>query len=108
MNLIHAIIYLPPIVAMDGQLAAHCLEHIARRGYRLVTVARDWALVDQLIRKNLAEVVVFAKQSHIDPDWLPRIEVVGEDTRDLCASRKRPRNDAPKAAERTRRPRLIS
>lgn len=106
---IHAAIYLPPDVAMDGQLTGHCLEHITRRSYRLVTVARDIKIVEQLIRLNAVQVVVFARQSHIDPSWLPRMEVVGEETRDLCAGRA-PRNDAPRVAEgRARqRPRLLS
>jgi hypothetical protein len=107
MHPIHAVIYLPPAITMDAQLTAHCLEHITRRGYRLVTVARDWPLIDRLSRLDLAQVVVFARHSHIDPTWLPRMEVVGEDTRDLCAGRA-PRNSAPRAAEQTRRPRLIS
>lgn len=88
-----AIIFLPTSVDLDSTLAAHCLEHIARRGYRLLTVARDWPIVEQLLRAGSAQVVVFARRSHVDPDWAPRFEFVGEDTRDDVAGRRRPRNE---------------
>lgn len=103
-----AIIFLPTSVDLDSTLAAHCLEHIGRRGYRLLTIARDWPVVEQLLRGGSAQVVVFARKSHIDPDWAPRFEVVGEDTRDDVAGR-RLRNAGPAAqpGQNRERPHLI-
>lgn len=102
--MIRAIIYLPLELALDSLLARHCLEHIGRRGYELLTVAREWAIVVQLLHLGRAEVVVFARRGHIDPNWTPRFEIVGDDTRDLCAGR--PRKD-DRHREGDDRPRLL-
>jgi hypothetical protein len=82
MQIIHAVIYLPAVIALTDPLAAHCLEHITRRGYALFTVARDWSLVQLLLRQGTVQVVVLARREHLDPDFTPRVEVVGQDTRD--------------------------
>lgn len=107
MHVIQAVIFLPADLALDGIYVKQCLEHLDRRGYRLATIAREWHVVERLLRLGMAEVVIFARRSHIEPTWTPRFEIVGDTTREIAAGRK-PRNDLPRAAGRNQRPRLVT
>lgn len=82
-TIINAIILLPVGAAIDGSFARQCVTHIERHGYRLAAVLTDWATALTMIRSKEAEVVVLAQREHFEPDWSPRIEFVGADTREL-------------------------
>lgn len=99
-----AIILMPDGVDQHGVMAENCLDHCERRGYRVTMVAHDWEGALQALGAGLATVVVLARREHFDPSWKPRLEFVGQQTRDL----RRPELRAP--AEQTgsaRRPRII-
>lgn len=107
-TIVNAIILLPASVAIDGAYARQCVTHIERRGYELVGILNDWATALVMLRSNEAEVVVFARQEHFEPDWSPRIEFVGADTRELVRTgHTRPRNERRTNSDdsRNRRPR---
>jgi hypothetical protein len=102
-----AIIFLPASFALDSLFARQCMEHVSRRGYKLLTIVQQWPVVEQLLRDGRAQVVVFASQDHWSDDWSPRVEFVGEDTVDLVRlGRSRPRNDRRAGDDRSRRPRI--
>lgn len=102
-TIINAIILLPAGVAIDSIYARHCIAHIERRGYELVGVVHDWTTALTKVRAQEAEVVVFARRDHFDPDWTPRVEFVGQTSRDL-----RPELNTNNAGRnRDRRPRML-
>lgn len=106
-----AILFVPQGIALDSIYVREGMEHIARHGYELLTLANDWNVVLQLMGLGRVEVVVFARKEHRHPDWTPRVEYVGEETQELVRlGRHRPRNDGPSKTGdgRHRRPRLAS
>lgn len=107
-TIVNAIILLPATAAIDSAYARQCLAHVERRGYEIVGILHDWATALVMLRSNEAEVVVFARQEHFEPDWTPRIEFVGADTRDLVKHghvRARTERHANTDDSRNRRPR---
>lgn len=108
LSITHAIMLLPAGVAVDSVYAMHCLMHIERRGYELVGIVHDWPTAVAQVRADEAEVVVFAREEHFEPDWTPRVEFVGEETRDLPLfdAISKPRNERaePGGEGRHRRP----
>ena len=96
-TLIHAIMMLPVGVSVDSTYARHCLLHIERHGYELVGIVHDWDTAVAQMRANEADVVVFAREEHFGSDWTPRVEFVGEETRDLpnFDAIHKPRNERP-------------
>jgi hypothetical protein len=72
-----AVIFLPPGAPIDGPFARQCLEHIAREGYRLLTVAWEWQVAWSLLRSGDAQIIVVARGEHMDPCRVPRFEVAG-------------------------------
>jgi hypothetical protein len=108
--MITAILFVPAGVALDSIYVREGMEHLARHGYNLLTFASDWAVVLQLIALGRADVVVFARKEHRDPDWTPRVEYVGEETQEIIRlGRSRPRNQRSEEGDgRNRRPRIAS
>lgn len=107
-QIINAVIYLPPAVALDSMWARQCLAHIERRGYHLLSVVSVWADALTMTRGGQAQVIVFARQDHLTEDFCPRIEFVGDETVDLCQfGTVQPRGAKPGEAGdvRSRRPR---
>ena len=108
----HAIMMLPDGVTIDSTYARHCLLHIERRGYELVGIVHDWDTAKAQMRDDKAEVVVFAREEHFGSDWTPRVEFVGEETRDIPSfdSINKPRNERPQPGGegRNRRPGPVS
>jgi hypothetical protein len=106
-TIINAAAFVPMAADLSSLHAAQCLAHIERRGYRLFSVLRTWAQVVEALHAGAVEVVVFARRDHLDPEWTPRFEYVGDETRDLLAGeRAKPRNNSPGAASRQRRAQL--
>lgn len=103
-TIVNALIMLPVGAAIDGVYARQCLRHIERRGYELAGIVHDWSTALTKLRADEAEVVVFARLEHFEPDWTPRIEYVGDETRDLAKPVRPPRNEGP-GDGRHRRPR---
>src|SRR6476659_5812842 len=59
--------------------ADHCIEHCEERGYTLVAIVRDnWSAVVGMIAAKQAEIVVVSTETHLDPERLPRVEVVAD------------------------------
>jgi hypothetical protein len=108
----NAIMLLPTGFGVDSTYARHCLLHIERRGYELAGIVHDWDTAIAQVRADEAEVVVLAREEHFDPGWTPRIEYVGEETRDLPSfdSIRKPRNERaePGGEGRNRRPGPVS
>lgn len=102
-----AIIFLPDEEPLDGKFSRQCVTHIERRGYRLLTILRDWATVMQVLRNREAHVVVVAREEHLDPVRQPRVEFVGEETVRLSSTRVA-RALMPRDGGRHRRPRIVS
>lgn len=103
--LINAIIMLPVGAAIDGLYARQCIRHVEKHGYRLAGILlHDWSSALTMLRSEEAEVIVMARAEHFDPDWTPRVEFVGPDTRDLSRYAK-PRNEGT-GDSRSRRPRI--
>lgn len=100
-----AVIYLPPALTLDSKFAQQCIAHLTRRGYELLTIAREWELVARLLQLGRAQVVIVARRSHINPEWTPRIEVVSEEPEDE-SSKQRPRNDG-RHSRKECRPRIL-
>lgn len=105
-HIVNAIIFLPAGLPLDGDHIRMCVAHIERRGYRLVTVLREWHPVLQMLGAREATVVVFADREHFDPDWEPRVEFCGEDTQNLITG-KRARNAPPASGGYGRRPKRL-
>jgi hypothetical protein len=82
---INAIIVLPPRTLITSHYGQQCLTHIQNRGYHLLTVTHAWQDVLAVMGAHLADVAVFARREHMDPSWAPRVEFVGQTTRDLRA-----------------------
>ena len=101
-----AIIYQPYEERAEWTL--QCLHHCATRGY-------DWALfqddideVGNLLVRQGGRLVVVARADHFRPVWLPRVEVVGDDTRRITREKVwGTRNEAPWSPSATA-PRLRS
>jgi hypothetical protein len=74
---------MPDGVDQHGVMAENCLAHCDRRGYTVTMVAHDWDGALQALGAGLATVVVLARREHFDPTWKPRLEFVGQQTRDL-------------------------
>lgn len=85
---IQAIVYIPEGLARDGTYAVEGVAHIARRGYQLVGVLRDWTHVVRMLGAGAVSVVVFARLEHWDRSswaaWNVEREFVGEETRRLA------------------------
>lgn len=97
-----AIILMPEGVETTAAMAENCVDHCNRRGYTVTMLARTWDAVLQALGAGLASVVVLARREHFDPNWKPRIEYVGQQTRDL-----RPQLRAPEPGRQQRRPQII-
>lgn len=76
-------VVLVPSEPIDPIFISQCIAHCAHRGYTVAGLARDWPTAWKMVRDGLASVVTVARQEHINPDRLPRIEVCGEDTQAL-------------------------
>lgn len=82
-HLLHAIIYIPAHLPVDGIYTRQALDHIQRRGYQFRTIVQDWAQAIKLTRNGSAQVIVFARHEHFEADFVPRIEFVGQTTQDI-------------------------
>jgi hypothetical protein len=78
-----AIVYIPPGIEHDFQYAREGIDHLERRGCRFGGIFRSMDNVRQALR-NGASIVVFARQSHWDPDMRVPAEIVGDETRRLA------------------------
>jgi hypothetical protein len=63
---IPAVSFIPPNLPNDSTLEARCRAYTNRRGYRFLTVTRDWDEVEWLLGTGRARVVVFANPAHIE------------------------------------------
>lgn len=70
-----AILFVP---SGDHRWLDLCGQYAARRGYTVIAVVSDWADVQELAREHNA-VVVYARDEHLPPDRLPRVERALED-----------------------------
>lgn len=114
-----AVFFHPAVGDFNPVWAAQAFSHIERAGYRCAGIVRDWDAAMAMIANHTAHVIVVARREHVHPEWLPRIEVVGDDirraTRELAAApRAESLADAPAPAAREtrgtqdrRRPQLI-
>lgn len=105
MTKLRAVILLPQNCPIDAQYAQDCREHVERRGYQLLTAAWRWEVVDAMFRRGMIDVVVMARREHFDTAWLPKVEFVGQTTRDLRPAMQR---NAGRDNSRGRRPRVIT
>lgn len=60
--------------------AARAFTHIEHAGYRCAGIVRDWDAAMGMLATHTAHVIVVARREHVRPEWLPRIEVAGDDT----------------------------
>lgn len=66
--------------------AGRCIDYCRVRGYRMIGVIKDdWRAAIEYIYDGRASVLVVADVDHLDPNRMPRIEVVAD----------RLRNDPP-------------
>ncbi|WP_045742269.1 hypothetical protein [Actinoplanes rectilineatus] len=105
MDRIRACIFVPPRLSLDGLYAQRCMTYVARRGYALVSLLRDWGTVERSLLAGHSQVVVVARQDHYAGGCQPGrgVEVVtGERTRvirrQVVAGSCRVRAAAPAAA----------
>lgn len=86
-----------------------CRDHCERRGYEWSLIHGDVDRVGHLLCANSGGIVVVARPEHFQPLWLPRIEVVGDDTRRITRGMVGRANAAPNARQgaRGRRPNVI-
>jgi hypothetical protein len=103
-----AAIYVPEGHPLDHDFFKEGVAHINRRGYEFCTIARDWDTVVDLVKNREVNVIVFARREHMRPDWTPRVEYVGEETKRIVAEETKPRNDKKKGWGwgKSRRPRF--
>lgn len=76
--MITAVAFIPEDHPLDGVYARRCLDHMEQHHYRLRAIIRTWDQLDQVIRANTAEVIVFARREHFFRIWKPRIEFVAQ------------------------------
>ena len=85
------------IYVRDGDLAFYytrCQQHCERQGYQEVGVVQSFEAGADMLKHDVADVLVYAREEDLPPDRVPRIE------------RAFARNDPPGAA-RQRRPRQL-
>lgn len=75
---ITAIIFVPRDHPLDHRFVEACMGHVARRGYRLFEILRDWDAVDARLGSGAAQVVVVATRTHRAGE-VDRVEVVDEE-----------------------------
>jgi hypothetical protein len=85
------------------------IAHCDRRRYDWSLIHGDVDRVGHLLCANGGGIVVVARAEHFQPLWLPRIEVVGDETRRITRGLQVRANAAPNArnAPRGRRPNII-
>lgn len=90
--MIPAVSFIPSNLPNDSTLEAQCRVYITRRGYRFVTVTRDWDEVEWLLGTGRARVVVFANPAHIERPVPAEIaaEVAAEETGRITRSTRVP------------------
>lgn len=72
--------------------AARCLDHCNTMRYELAgLICGDWPAALKMLNQNLAEVIVVASLTQLDPVQEPRIEVVPKRTSTRRRSTTRPR-----------------
>lgn len=97
-----AVVYIPA-AAHFATYAAQCLAYCATKGYTVTgVITTDWTAVLAVLSAQAAHVVVVARPDHLDPDRIPRIEVVDHSTAPAAP----PRNSGP-VPRRQRRPNQV-
>lgn len=84
-----AVVFIPPNLPNDGDLAVRCQAYILRRGYHLIAFSRDWDEVEWLLGTGRAVIVIFADPHHIERP-VPAEIASDEPTRRIRASSRRP------------------
>jgi hypothetical protein len=106
-----AVVFVPPTEGhLDPRYVSLCMEYCTRKGYTFEGIIRTYKAGMQMLADGTAKVIVAARRDHIDPDDLPRVEFVGEDTRrPTSRPQARPGATAPPTpdAGRDRRPRKL-
>jgi hypothetical protein len=69
-----AIVFVPPVAHMF-MYADQCYEHAAARHYDVESfVMGNWRQAAEILQAGLADVLLYARDEHLDPHRKPRIE----------------------------------
>lgn len=83
-------LYVPRSVSLNRWLQeATC--HSQTHGLELVTVARSWTDFAELMIEGLVTVGLVGTRDHLDPDRLPRVDVIDEQGPPPIPGQHRPR-----------------
>lgn len=72
-----AIVFVPAEMPLDLYLS-RCMAYCESRGYTFGGVLRDYTAGLQALLDSHASVIVVARGDHLDPNRVPRVEVVAD------------------------------
>ena len=75
---LRAAVLLPEGERQNAELVLRCLNHITAAGYIFDSIVSDWGELMEMRRREIIQVVVYARPEHIDLAGLPRFELAGE------------------------------
>jgi hypothetical protein len=82
-----AIVFVPPVEHMF-MYADRCYEHAAARHYDVESfVMGNWRQAAEILKAGYAEVLLYARDEHLDPHRKPRIERAAPGPADAAAGR---------------------
>jgi hypothetical protein len=83
-----AVIFVPDT---DPHDYTRCQEHCEHHGYRQVGLVREFAAGSDMLSHDQADVLVYARDEHLPPDRVPRIERAFDAEPSGTARQRRPR-----------------